>query len=223
MSRWFRFLAPWVAVAMVLGAGTLAGAKVIKGKSIKNGTVTERKLSPAVRTKLNAPGPQGPAGPQGVPGPQGAPGNPAPAGRTASAQTSAISPIDLDRTAEILALSPPQGSGLLNVDGPARLLITAQVNAFKTAANFSKTSRLACTLLHEDVVGREAVGRRVEATMNPLAASGQVAVSLSLVGSVDVAAGAHDVSIQCSVLDSPPSNAGVSFFSASVNVDAVPR
>lgn len=226
MSRWVRTLAPLLAVALLLGTGIAAATKVINGRSIKNGTVTEKKLAPSVRSKLNATGPQGPMGPQGAQGaqgPQGVPGNPAPAGRSASAQDAVIDPLALDSSATILALSPPEGTGLLNVDGPSRLLITAQVNAFKTSANFTKTSRVTCTLQHEDVAGRESLGRRVEATMHPLPSAGVDVVSLALVGSVDVDAGAHDVSIQCSALDSPPANAGVSFFSASVNVDAVPR
>lgn len=215
MPRWFRVLVPVMAAVVALGAGTAAAAKIVNGRSLKNGTVTEKKLSPAVRKKLNAPGPQGPQGPQGVPG------NPAPAGRTAVAVTDAIDPLALDATAVVLALGSAEGTGLLTVDGPSRLLITAQVNASKTSSDFSKNSRVACQILHEDLVGREPVGRRVEASMAPVA-SGSVLVSLALVGSVDVQPGAHDVSVQCEALAAPPANAGVSFLSASVNVDAVP-
>lgn len=225
MSRWMRYLTPVLATAVVLGAGTAAATKAINGRSIKNGTVSEKKLAPGVRSKLNAAGPTGPQGPQGQqgqPGPQGVPGNPAPAGRTAVAQSEAIAPLALDASATILALESPNGTGLLTVDGPSRLLINAQVNAAKTSSDSAKASRVACRLQHEDVAGLRQLGRRVEATMPPVA-SGAVQVSLALVDSVDVEAGAHDISINCQSLSSPPSNAGVSFLSASVNVDAVPR
>jgi hypothetical protein len=218
-------LTPLLALAVVFGAGTAAATKAISGKKIKNGTITEKKLSPSVRSKLNAAGPQGPEGPQGPPGqqgPQGVPGSPAPAGRTAVAQTEAIAALAFDTTATILALDSPQGTGLLNVNGPSRLLITAQVNAFKTTSDFSKTSRVACRLMHEDAGGIRFVGRRVEATMSAVS-SGAVVVSVALVGSVDVDSGAHDISIRCESMAAPPANAGVSFLSASVNVDAVPR
>jgi hypothetical protein len=225
MSRWLRALLPLLAAAVVLGAGTAAATKAINGKTIKNGTITEKKLAPSVRSKLNSTGAQGPQGPQGAPGQQGAqgvPGSPAPAGRTAVAQTEAIPALALDRTATILALDSPNGTGLLNVDDPSRLLITAQVNAFKTTSDFSKNSRVACRLMHEDVTGLRFVGRRVEATMSTVS-SGAVVVSVALVGSVDAGSGAHDISVRCESMDAPPANAGVSFLSASLNVDAVPR
>lgn len=216
MSRWLRVLVPLVAVAVALSAGTVAATKAINGKAIKNGSITEKKLSPKVRSKLNSPGPPGPPGPQGVPG------SAAPAGRTAVAQSEAIGALALDTGATILALDSAKGTGLLNVDDPSRLLITAQVNAYKAATNFNKVARVACRLQHEDAAGLKAVGRRVEATMQKVDA-GPVVVSVALVGSVDVDAGAHDVSIRCDSLASPPADAGVSFFSASVNVDGVPR
>jgi hypothetical protein len=225
MSGWVKSFAPLLAAVVVLGAGTAAATKAVNGKVIKNGTIAEKKLSPGVRSKLNAAGPtgpQGPQGPQGQPGPQGVPGNPAPAGRTAVAQSEAIAPLTLDASATILALESPNGTGLLTVDGPSRLLINAQVNAVKTTSDFTKASRVACRLQHEDVSGLRQLGRRVEATMPPVA-SGVVQVSLALVDSVDVEAGAHDISINCQSLTAPPANAGVSFLSASVNVDAVPR
>lgn len=225
MSRWSRLLAPFLAATLLLGTLTAAASKAINGKRIKNATITEKKLSPSVRSKLNAPGPQGPQGPQGPPGQQGAqgvPGNPAPAGRTAVAQSDVIPALALDTGATILALDSAKGTGLLSVDGPARLLITAQVNASKASADFSKVSRVACRLQHRTGVPINVVGRRVEASMHAVA-SGAVFVSVSLVGSVDVEAGVHDVSIRCESLNAPPANAGVSILSSSLNVDAVPR
>lgn len=223
MSRWFRALTPLLAAAVVLGAGTAAATKAINGKSIKNGTISEKKLSASVRNKLNAPGPQGPQGPPGQQGAQGIPGNPAPAGKTAVAQNDAIPALALNTSAVILALDSAQGTGPLTVDGPSRLLITAQVNASKTSSNFDKTARVACRLQHKDGTTIRLLGRRVEATMIPLDNPGALTVSLALVGSADVDSGPQDVSVSCESSAAPPANAGVSVLSASLNVNAVPR
>jgi hypothetical protein len=69
-------------VAFLLGliiaiAGTATAAKLITGKQIKNGTISEKDLSKAVRKKLaktGSTGLQGPAGPLGQAGKDGAPG-----------------------------------------------------------------------------------------------------------------------------------------------------
>ncbi len=50
---------------------THALAAKIKGSQLKNGSVAEKKLAPAVQAKLNAAGPAGPQGPAGAQGPQG--------------------------------------------------------------------------------------------------------------------------------------------------------
>ncbi len=55
---------------------THALAAKIKGSQLKNSSVAEKKLAPAVRTKLNATGPAGSQGPQGPQGPQGVAGTP---------------------------------------------------------------------------------------------------------------------------------------------------
>lgn len=220
MSPSVKLLVPALAAVVTLGAGTATAAKVVNGRSIKNGSVTERKLAPAVRDKLNAPGAQGPTGPQGPQGPQGVSGTAAPAVGSAVAQTAAINPLALGSTATILTLSTPSGTGLLTVAGPSRLMITGQVNAFKTTTDASKFARVHCQLLHEETSGLETVGRQVEVTMGAVSV-GAVLTSLSLVGSVDVDAGPHDVGIRCEA-STASTNAGVSFQSASINVVAVP-
>ncbi len=55
-------------------------AAKIKGSQLKNSSVAEKKLAPAVRAKLNASGPAGPQGPAGSQGPQGPPGAQGPKG-----------------------------------------------------------------------------------------------------------------------------------------------
>lgn len=68
-------------IAFLLGlalatATTATAATVITSKQIKNGTITMKDLSPAVRAKINAPGPVGPTGPAGSTGQTGPAGSP---------------------------------------------------------------------------------------------------------------------------------------------------
>ncbi|MBK6763355.1 MAG: hypothetical protein IPG68_08805 [Micrococcales bacterium] len=71
-----------VVIAFLLGlalatATTATAATMITSKQIKNGTITMKDLSSAVRAKINAPGPAGPARADdtlGQPGPAGIPG-----------------------------------------------------------------------------------------------------------------------------------------------------
>lgn len=74
----------WVVAAflgglILAGAGTATAAKMINGASIKNNTVTAKKLTKKVRKQLKKAGPAGPAGPQGPTGAQGPQGVPGPA------------------------------------------------------------------------------------------------------------------------------------------------
>ena len=70
------------ALAFVLGAliataATAGAASLITGKQIKDGTITAKDLSKALRAQIartGAPGPQGPAGGDGAPGSKGDPG-----------------------------------------------------------------------------------------------------------------------------------------------------
>ncbi len=71
-----RVLIPtaFIAGMVVASAGTATAAKLITSKDIKNGTIKAVDLSPALRGKLGAPGPQGPKGDPGPKGDQGAAG-----------------------------------------------------------------------------------------------------------------------------------------------------
>lgn len=225
MSRSTKMFVLALAAILALVAGTATAAKVINGRSIKNGTITERKLTTGVRDKLNAPGPQGPRGTPGEAGPRGetgAPGEAAPAVGSATAQTAAIAPLALGSVATILTLTTPSGAGtgLLTATRPTRLLITGQVNAFKTTGDFDKFARVHCQLLHENRSGLETLGNTAQATLGPVPV-GAVLTSVSLVGSVDVDAGQHDVGIRCEA-STASTNAGVSFSNASLHVVAVP-
>ncbi|CAB4881247.1 unannotated protein [freshwater metagenome] len=76
MGRRINVRAGWV-LAFVLGAviataGTATAAKLITGRQIKDGTISAKDLSKAVRAQLKKagmPGPRGLTGPQGIAGP----------------------------------------------------------------------------------------------------------------------------------------------------------
>ncbi len=70
---WMIVLA-FIAGVVLAGAGTATAAKLINGSSIKNGTISAKKLSKSVRQQLKKAGTPGPRGQQGVPGKQGIPG-----------------------------------------------------------------------------------------------------------------------------------------------------
>jgi hypothetical protein len=59
---------------LVASAATAGAAALISGKQIKDGTITSKDLSPALRAKLARAGKPGPAGPKGAPGAKGDPG-----------------------------------------------------------------------------------------------------------------------------------------------------
>jgi collagen type I/II/III/V/XI/XXIV/XXVII alpha len=77
VNRW-HLLGAFAAGAIIATAATGAATKImITGSEIKNGSITARDLSPALRAQLQAPraaGPQGERGPQGEVGAPGAQG-----------------------------------------------------------------------------------------------------------------------------------------------------
>lgn len=60
--------------AVVASAGTAGASALITGTQIKDGSITKKDLSRAVRAELAKAGPRGSTGPTGPQGPQGAPG-----------------------------------------------------------------------------------------------------------------------------------------------------
>jgi hypothetical protein len=68
-------LAAFLAGAVIASAATAGASRLITGKQIKNGTITAKDLSKAVRTQLRKVGPRGAQGLQGLQGAQGLKGD----------------------------------------------------------------------------------------------------------------------------------------------------
>jgi hypothetical protein len=66
-----RPLLTFVLGLLLATAGTATAARLITGKDIKNGTITSKDLSKALRAQLKKAGRPGPAGLTGQPGPKG--------------------------------------------------------------------------------------------------------------------------------------------------------
>lgn len=94
-----RVLAAFAAGAILASAGTATAARLITGKQIKNGTITERDLSASVRAKLAKVGATGPAG---APGASGAPG--------AKGDTGATGPAGGFRASSITLVNGPSAT-----------------------------------------------------------------------------------------------------------------
>jgi hypothetical protein len=77
----------FLAGILIATAGTATAAKLVTGKQIKNGSVTAKDLSKAVRAQLKK---AGVPGPQGVAGPAGAKGDTGPAGPTGAPGLSGV-------------------------------------------------------------------------------------------------------------------------------------
>ena len=74
---------------LIATAGTATAAKLITGKQIKDGSISSRDLSKAVRAQLakaGVSGPKGDAGPPGAKGDPGVKGDPGPAAAPAAAE-----------------------------------------------------------------------------------------------------------------------------------------
>ncbi len=151
MNRW-HLLGAFAAGAIIATAATGAATKMmITGSEIKNGSITARDLSPALRAQLQAPraaGPQGDRGPQGeagAPGTQGAPGLPGAAG----AQGLPGSQGAQGATGATGAVGADGAPGLANVS-----TVTESVSVFEdtTTKTLTATCPLGKTRIAQDVV-----------------------------------------------------------------------
>jgi hypothetical protein len=95
VRKWFSgttgMVATFLVGAVVASAATAGAARLITGKQIKDGTISAKDLSKAVRAQLKKagtpgsqgiPGPQGPAGTDGAQGPPGPFADTLPSGKT---------------------------------------------------------------------------------------------------------------------------------------------
>lgn len=84
MRKWFTgttgMIVTFVIGVVVASAATAGAASLITGKQIKNGTISAKDLSKAVRQQLAKAGRPGAVGPQGLAGPTGPTGRTGPAG-----------------------------------------------------------------------------------------------------------------------------------------------
>jgi hypothetical protein len=97
----------FLAGILVATAGTATAAKLVTGKQVKNGTITAKDLSKAVRAQLakaGVPGPAGATGPKGDAGPKGEAG---PKGQTGAPGLSGV---------EVKVVSEPVSNGLTGAD-----------------------------------------------------------------------------------------------------------
>lgn len=86
-------LVAFLAGILIASAGTATAAKLITGKQIKDGTITQKDLSKAVQAQLKKaglPGPAGAAGPQGLKGDAGPKGETGPAGAAGATGLSGV-------------------------------------------------------------------------------------------------------------------------------------
>lgn len=157
-------------------------------------SVTEPKLSPELRAKINASGAPGPAGPAGAPGPTGPPGP------TASARAWNTSPKTLDQL--LLINIPIQLDQPTNTTGPIEMPFDGTLMA-NAILNFTKTN------LADAEAECRLWSRRVGSLLvSPLGAfaveftieDGET-LPVSLVGSLGRPAGTHDVFVRCTTND----------------------
>jgi hypothetical protein len=93
VRRWFAgptgLLLSFLIGVVVASAATAGAASLITGQQIKNGTITQKDLSKAIRQQLSKTGAPGATGPAGLRGPAGTDGLRGPAGTDGSPDTAA--------------------------------------------------------------------------------------------------------------------------------------
>lgn len=91
-SRVWLVVIAFLSGIVIAGTGTATAARFIDGSTLKNGTVSAKKLTKSVRAQLKKAGQQGPIGPQGPQGAQGPQGIPGPATGSAGGALSGTYP-----------------------------------------------------------------------------------------------------------------------------------
>ena len=206
------YLALFVALSGTSYAAVQLPKNSVTSKQIKPGAVTQKKLSKPLRAQILAPGPAGTQGKSGPAGEKGATGEKGQTGDdgvlTSSFGTRNIaSPVSLTTSRDsVLALSTPNSNGLTTggpvvTTVPTRLIATAAVELF-ISSSVSALGRAACQLkLSTDGGTPAAIGNQREVTFESISPLSARFRTLSFVATVDVPAGSHDVSLNCSRFD----------------------
>ena len=168
----------------------------VVSRDIRNGSIFPVDLSAgAKRTLTGAIGPMGPAGPagangangaQGIQGNQGIQGPAGPAGPTASAFERSTGTTALDPSGELVEFTT------IAVTRPSRLLVTAVVEL--DAAEDPDPATGSCLLQHGVV---PVVVTSVISNGTGINVVDGDSIPITVLGSVDVAAGSHLVSLYC--------------------------
>lgn len=164
-------------VAADFKAGMLAGAQGAKGDTGATGAT-------------GATGPAGAAGPQGVPGPTAS-------GVASNTPVLALSPGGA--YAEVIRLTTASTtSGALALTDDMRVLVMADVNAYKGTGQALSVGNLTCRVRWAEVGGAFTTLAPLPSTTFPNV-NGSYAVwqSLSVNASVDLSPGTYDFSVQC--------------------------
>lgn len=169
---------------VIATAATAGAASLITGKQIKNGTITAKDLSKAVRAQLQKagiPGPAGPVGPKGDEGPKGATGavGPTDAVVAHSSHNPLLNPVANPDT----PLDAEYGETTFTTTKAGRLLLTSTMPAAIT-----------CNPVSVGYAGMYLDGAPVPGTNQQLS-TGVRDMTFSAVTSGVVAAGSHKVTL----------------------------
>jgi hypothetical protein len=200
-----------IALFVALGGSAYAVTRLPHGSvgtaQLKNGAVTGAKVKKGslLRSNFKAgqlpAGAQGPAGPTGAPGAEGKSGPEGPAGPTASAfvdsndefgLTNALVPV-----VELAGGTLTQGSGLLVVKVPSRIVSNATVTIFKPTSEGTVTGQSFCT--QELVQGTTATqfGTFADTTFEATTANQVVFHTVAMTGAIDVGPGTYNIRASC--------------------------
>jgi hypothetical protein len=200
-----------IALFVALGGSAYAVTNLPKGSvgtaQLKNGAVTGAKVKKGSLLSSNfkagqlPAGAQGPAGPTGAAGPEGKSGPEGPAGPTASAfvdsnnefaLTTALVPV-----VELAGGTNAEGSGLLVVKVPSRIVSNATVTIFKPTFEGTTAGQSFCT--QELVQGTTATrfGTFTNTTFEATTANQVVFHTVAMTGAIDVDPGTYNVRASC--------------------------
>jgi hypothetical protein len=155
-------------VAIASAATAATADKLLTGADIKNGSLTERDLAPAVRAKLARAGRPGPAGPPGATGATGSPGAAGPAGPSEARIGFSASGTVTDAIGLVVGLTYPAAPHVIH----ANLILVNTGNA---------AARVVCDL--------SSVGLLDDAEVTLDAQGGLDTTTVALSGTVDPPAG----------------------------------